>query len=153
MWLESGGNPPSWQEEQLGGAEQLNGAEQLSGSEQLSGAEQLSRAEQLSGAEQSVSSDLQWENLAQNLKLEFVWSPHVNGDMGHVLEKWAKGEGLQVHWVGQLCFFTSEKEQLQVPVLVSVMDVALEQNSGSLVFTYGIGTLGTSVGNYFSSIS
>jgi hypothetical protein len=97
VWLESGGNPPSWQEEQLSGAEQLNGAEQLSG------------VEQLSGAQQPVSSDLQWENLAQNLKLEFVWSPHVNGDMGHVLEKWAKGEGLQVYWVGQLCFFYIRK--------------------------------------------
>jgi hypothetical protein len=53
----------------------------------------------------------------------------------------------KVHWVGQLCFFTSEKEQPQVPVLVSVIDVALEQNSGSLGYTYVIGTLGTSVGN------
>ena len=65
MWLESGVDPPSYLAED--------------------------RPPLLSLA---ASSDLAWENSAQNLKLEFVWAPVVNGDMNRALERWARGQAV-----------------------------------------------------------
>ncbi len=49
------------------------------------------------------AADLTWENAAQNLKLEFVWSPMVNGNMTRALERWAKGKF-------SLCFTSRPKD-------------------------------------------
>jgi hypothetical protein len=49
----------------------------------------------------AASADLTWENAAQNLKLEFVWAPVVDGNMGRALERWAKGK----HIMALVCWW------------------------------------------------
>ena len=44
--------------------------------------------------------NLQWDNLAQNLKLDYYWAPLVNENMMEILETWKTGRGPTVIVIG-----------------------------------------------------
>ena len=44
--------------------------------------------------------NLQWDNLAQNLRLDYYWAPLVNESMMEILETWKTGRGPTVIVIG-----------------------------------------------------
>ena len=68
-----------------------------------SGLEQEVRQTSPGGKPQLSSSgnlDLKWDNLAQNLKLDYYWAPLVNESMMEILQTWKTGRGPTVIVLG-----------------------------------------------------